>query len=584
MRELWLYDWMSRLARMNYRAKILVVAFIGTHIPLIALVGYFAVQTSPDWTTLLTTVGITLAATLVGTGLTVFVLNELLRPVVVTSMALRTYREFRKKTDLPTGYIDEVGTLMADAGLTIEYLDRVRDALEYIDEATGLPNRKRLIQMIPRLISKGERFAVAVVRFGNFERIAEALDMRHADAAAKELARRLAQGLHNSETLARISSAEFAFLVTGRNLGTSELTATLTELTAGSRVEITLADLAVAPELLCGVAVHPDDAHSATELLDNASSAAVQGSVAAPVVHHAKEARAEALEQMRMEQDLRRAIQRNEFLLYYQPIVDLDACRTRGAEALIRWQHPKYGMVPPVKFIPAAEASGLIKPIGVWVIREACRQIREWTESGRKDVKVAINLSAVQFLDPDLNGHVADAVANAGIDPGQLEIELTETAAMADHQHTKRVFTMLRDLGVTIAIDDFGTGYASMSYLLKLPFDKLKIDREFVCDVYKTRERQAICGALVALARGFGLEVLAEGAETEQEVRYLSLLGCRLFQGYYFAKPLPAVEFGAVADALRLNAFLQNMVATPLLDPSTAKPVISLSAFAAAAG
>uniref|UniRef100_UPI0015754D49 EAL domain-containing protein n=1 Tax=Sphingomonas bacterium TaxID=1895847 RepID=UPI0015754D49 len=186
------------------------------------------------------------------------------------------------------------------------------------------------------------------------------------------------------------------------------------------------------------------------------------------------------------------------------PIVDLSLGRVTGAEALIRWQHPERGMVPPLQFIGVAEQSGLIDPIGLWVMRQACRQVKDWADAGLPGMKIAVNLSARQFLDPGLIDSIREALGNAGIAANQLEIELTETAAMADAAHTSAVFGKLRDLGVRIAIDDFGTGYASMSYLRKLPFDKLKIDREFVSNVQSTRDSQAICGALVTLANGLG--------------------------------------------------------------------------------
>jgi EAL domain-containing protein (putative c-di-GMP-specific phosphodiesterase class I) len=181
--------------------------------------------------------------------------------------------------------------------------------------------------------------------------------------------------------------------------------------------------------------------------------------------------------------------------------------------------------------------------MGLWVIRQACQQLGEWNRAGLSGLRMAVNVSARQFLDPALRQHLRDAIESAHISPDQLEIELTETVAMVDYAHTRRVFSALRSDGMSIAIDDFGTGYASMSYLRKLPFDKLKIDREFVTDVHRTRQSQAICGALIELAQGLDLQILAEGTEQESEVRYLAQQGCDLFQGYYFSRPVPADQF-----------------------------------------
>ena len=247
-----------------------------------------------------------------------------------------------------------------------------------------------------------------------------------------------------------------------------------------------------------------------------------------------------------LEQQLRRAIKREEFELYYQPVIDLDANRPLGAEALIRWHSPERGFVAPGMFIPLAEASGLIDPISQWVLREACREAAGWDP----DLRVAINLGARQFLDQNLTWHISEAIDAAGIRPDQLGIELTESVAMIDYHHTRATFTALRDMGLHIAIDNFGSGHASMSTLGKLPFTTLKIDREYVADVHREPGSLAICDALITLGAGLGLEVVAEGTEKAEEVAVLRGRGCSLFQGYYFARPVPAPVLAATFDNL----------------------------------
>jgi len=319
---------------------------------------------------------------------------------------------------------------------------------------------------------------------------------------------------------------------------------------------LVLGDFAVKPTLHAGLATYPDDGADSHTLIDSAIAASSQATDATPVMLHSAKAREASLDRFRIEQDLRRAIERNEFELHFQPIVDVHAGRTIGAEALIRWHHPERGMVPPLAFIGAAEASGLIEPIGLWVLRAACAQLSTWNAGKQAGLSIAINVSARQFLDPAFKHHIFEAIRDYKLSPDQLEIELTETSAMVDYDYTRRMFTELRDAGVGIAIDDFGTGYASMSYLRKLPFDKLKIDREFVTDVHRMRHGQAICGALIELAKGLDLKILAEGAEKEEEVRFLSERGCGLFQGYYFSRPVPAADF---ARAIELPAAFRQV-------------------------
>lgn len=559
MRELRLYDLMDRIGVRNYRAKILVMAFIGTHIPLIGLTSYIAVESSADWSSVLVTLGVTLAATLFGTGLTLLVLSHLLRPLVMTSRTLRTYVRSRRLGTLPTSYTDEVGTLMSDTAETLAHLERVRDALENIDPTTGLPNRRKLLQDIATRSGGEQRFAACVIRFANYARLVETLDLEAAETASAVLAGRLGLALRDGQALYRVNSSDFVWLTHHVSIEFSstkgaDLQASMQEIIGRGSGTIAMGDVVLEPVLHGGVALFPDDASWPEAAIDHAIAAAAQAVDDLPVSFHSPATRLASVMRLRLEQDLRKAVSREEFVLHYQPVVDLAIGRAVGAEALIRWQNPERGLIPPLSFITVAETTGLIDPIGLWVMRNACLQVRDWNTSGLPGMRVAINLSARQFLDPDLARHVDEAIRTAGISPDQLEVELTETAAMADHAFTRTVFGQLRDLGVTIAIDDFGTGFASMSYLRKLPFDKLKIDREFVSNVNETRDSKAICGALVTLAQGLGLRVQAEGTETPEEIRYLWSRGCDLYQGYYFARPLTPDQFRTSLDQVAVSA------------------------------
>jgi EAL domain-containing protein (putative c-di-GMP-specific phosphodiesterase class I) len=262
-----------------------------------------------------------------------------------------------------------------------------------------------------------------------------------------------------------------------------------------------------------------------------------------------------------MEQSLRKAITEDQFILYYQPIVDLARGRAVGAEALLRWRHPELGLVSPGEFIPILEQSGLIDRVGMWVLNTACREARSWRQKGAQDMRMAVNLSARQFRGPALGASVVRMLDRHRLAPHDLELELTETAAMQDAERTREVLGQLRSLGVGVAIDDFGAGYSSLSYLKNLPFTKLKIDREFVVDVHERPDSQAICGALVALARGLDIELLAEGVEKREEVDALLALGCTKFQGYYFARPMPAEDF--IETVVSSNWLDKLVFATP---------------------
>jgi EAL domain-containing protein (putative c-di-GMP-specific phosphodiesterase class I) len=247
-----------------------------------------------------------------------------------------------------------------------------------------------------------------------------------------------------------------------------------------------------------------------------------------------------ATERLEIERDLRIALKNNEFELHYQPQVCANKGLIRGVEALIRWRHPDRGLIPPLKFIPIAEESGVIESIGNWVLEEACRQFAEWRQAGFDLRYVAVNLSAHQLRSPDLVGQVKSAISRFGLAPGQLELEITESVAMEDPERAIGQLRVLRESGVELAIDDFGTGYSSLAYLKMLPIHTLKLDRAFVRDIETDENDAAISSATVALAKILGLRVVAEGVETEAQRDFLMSHGCDLLQGYLFGKPEPA--------------------------------------------
>jgi EAL domain-containing protein (putative c-di-GMP-specific phosphodiesterase class I) len=252
---------------------------------------------------------------------------------------------------------------------------------------------------------------------------------------------------------------------------------------------------------------------------------------------------ARALELLTLEADLRRAIQNGELVLHYQPQIDFSTQRIVGAEALIRWQHPRLGFLPPLEFIPMAEDTGLILPIGDWVLRTACNQVTLWEQAGLGNLRVAVNVSARQFQQKNFLERVAQIVGETAISPSSLELEITETSIMTNAAQVVVLLSELKRMGVRIAIDDFGIGYSSLGYLKRLPIDRLKIDRTFVSDATSDPDDAAIVMAIITLAHNLRLKVMAEGVETEEQLRFLQLLKCDEGQGYLFGKPMPADLF-----------------------------------------
>jgi EAL domain-containing protein (putative c-di-GMP-specific phosphodiesterase class I) len=262
-----------------------------------------------------------------------------------------------------------------------------------------------------------------------------------------------------------------------------------------------------------------------------------------------------ALERLSLESALRTALKRNEFLLHYQPQVDMESGEIIGLEALVRWQHPEQGLVPPGVFIPVAEESGLIVMLGEWVMKEACTQNKRWLDEGLPAVRIAVNLSGRQFVRQDLLGMVQKVLGETGIAPQYLELELTESTIMEHVDETIETLLALRKLGVHLAIDDFGTGYSSMAYLKRFTIDKLKIDQSFVRDLATDSDDAAIVSATIAMAHNLNLTVIAEGVETEEQLHFLKDNGCEQMQGYYFSRPLPAQEITELLRSGRRLAF-----------------------------
>jgi len=361
------------------------------------------------------------------------------------------------------------------------------------------------------------------------------------------VAERLRAVLRKVDTLARIGGDEFVVLLNGiQTPHDVELVISNVLRVVGQPLELDSIEVQTSPSI--GVSLYPHDGTDPQTLLKHADAA----------MYHAKkmgrntfrffapDMNAFTRERLELESALRNAVCRREFVLHYQPKVSFENGHIVSVEALVRWNHPQRGFLSPGEFIPLAEETGLILPIGVWVLNEACRQLQEWHAAGLAHLRMAVNLSAQQFRDKSLLDAVRAAPADADLEPRFLELELTETAVMQDAGHSAEILRALSDLGVRISVDDFGTGYSSLSYLQRFPLNKVKIDRSFVREIVRSHGDSEIVRAIVSLAHSLRLAVIAEGVETEEQLDFLSGIGCDQYQGYFCSPAVPADQLAAL--------------------------------------
>ena len=428
--------------------------------------------------------------------------------------------------------------------------------LAHHDELTGLPNRAllrdRLLHAIVSARRDRSRIWIAFVSLDRFKAINDSFGHGGGDNILRVIAARLQAAIRGSDTAARWGSDEFAILMPEPNEGRLA-TAALERIMAAVNVPIPYEGQEVVLTCSIGVASYPDDCIDVDSLFEGADIAAfhAKNDGGNRFRFHTADMNQKALARLRTEADLRLALKRDEFVLHYQAQIDLESGRIIGVEALVRWQHPERGLVSPLDFIGIAEETGLIVPIGNWVLRTACLQNRQWQLEGLRPIRMAVNLSARQFARDNLAETVAAILSEIGLAPRDLELELTESLVMSDVERGIGVLRALKQLGVRIAVDDFGTGYSSLAYLRRLPIDVLKIDRSFVADIGSgDGDGEAIVASIIALAHTLKLKVVAEGVETIEQLDYLRQNRCDEMQGYYYSKPVPAEVF---AELLRTN-------------------------------
>ncbi|WP_219115354.1 EAL domain-containing protein [Janthinobacterium sp. UMAB-56] len=426
--------------------------------------------------------------------------------------------------------------------------------LAHYDGLTGLPNRSLFYQTLAQAVElaqeKSWRIVVLFIALDRFKSINDTLGAALGDELLRQFSNRLVECVRLRDTVGRLGNDEFALILTmSRNQ--QEAVAVANQVREALRAPFDLRGHAATLTASIGIAMYPDDATDPETLIKYANTAMGGAKLAGRDGYRFFTAgmNVQVLARLDLELALRHALEHEQFILYYQPKVDLRTGRISGVEALLRWRRPGYGLVAPAEFVPVLEDTGLIVRVGAWAIEAVCRQIAEWRDSEVGPVHVAVNVSSRQFAEGDLEGEVTRALAQHGVAPELLELELTETALMSNAERTIVVLGKLKKIGVKVAIDDFGTGYSSLAYLQRFPIDKLKIDIAFVRNITSNPNDAAIALAIVSMAHSLKLSVVAEGVESRPQLEYLRRNRCDEIQGFYFSRALPALELGQMIVA-----------------------------------
>lgn len=428
------------------------------------------------------------------------------------------------------------------------------ETIDYIscyDGLTGLPNGGRfkelLVQGLVAARHQKELLAVAILDLDRFKKVNDTLGHALGDQLLKDVSARLVHCLRRQDTVARLGGDEFLLLLTGLK-DKADVKTIAQKIMNCLLPTFSLEGLDLQISASLGIALYPDAGKDAEALVKNADTALNRAKELGRenFQFYSEEMNALSFRQLGVESQLRKGLERSEFFLQYQPQFNVQTGELAGMEALVRWQHPERGVVSPAEFIPLAEETGLVIPLGRWVLRTACQAARNWLDAGFNMVPVAVNLSARQFQADDMPDLVAAVLEETGLAPRYLELEITETVIMKDLEKTIDQLQRLMQLGVTIAVDDFGTGYSSLNYLKRFPIHVLKIDRSFVKDIGKDSDDSAIVGAVIALAHNLKLEVVAEGVETEEQLSFLKERGCEKAQGFLLGYPLFVEEVPAL--------------------------------------
>ena len=416
--------------------------------------------------------------------------------------------------------------------------------LAYYDSLTSLPNGDLFLDRLRQEISRAEYqqriVAVITVEIDRLSFLRDTLGKEASDEVLRETGRRLSDSVRDGDTVARLGRDKFGILLVDI-AQSQDIIIVVNKMFKALGPAVSCAGTNIAISAYIGASFAPLDGQEAAQLIKNAEIAMVKAREQGPNTYQffTAEMNRKATTIARMQKSLSHALRNSEFLLYYQPYFDIDTGRLAGMESLLRWNSPEHGFVLPGRFIPVLEETRMIVEVGQWVVQEACRQIKEWEDRGYALEPVTTNLSAIQFRQRDLGDFLVASVKTSGIDPRHFAIELTESSLLHNPEQLRSLLVRLKDLGITISIDDFGTGYSSISYLKKLPADNLKIDLSFIREIASNADDGAIVSSIVSMAHNLRLRTIAEGVETEEQLKILGILRCDMAQGYHFSKPVP---------------------------------------------
>lgn len=475
-----------------------------------------------------------------------FLVYALLFGLCITMLLVLTARAVAEKAAVLESQHDKIRSVVKERTKELRYM-------AHHDALTGISNRVIFMDKLEHAIFRARHYsskvALLFLDLDRFKVINDSLGHHVGDEILREVAHRLQGCIRQTDTVARLGGDEFTVILENMT-STDDVTKVAGEIIDKLAQPLHIHENELVITSSIGIALYPSDTEDINTLIKFADTA----------MYKAKESGRNAYKyysehmgnmgenRLALEMQLRNALERKEFLLYYQPQVDAQSGRLTGAEALIRWQHPEYGMVSPLEFIPLLEETGLIISTGEWVLNEACRQAQQWRDAGHDDITIAVNLSALQLCDSQFIPRLHNILAQTGLDASLLELEITESMLMKNVDNAIEMLKSINELGISIAIDDFGTGYSSLSYLKKLPLNKLKIDRSFIKDITISSDDLAIVSTIIAMAKTLQLKVVAEGVETTEQETLLRQGGCNYLQGYLLSKPLPADEFYSIDE------------------------------------
>lgn len=453
-----------------------------------------------------------------------------------------------------------ISALKDEAGKTIQYVSVFNDITErikqeehikyqaYHDALTGLANRflfeDRIGSAVAHAHRHGEKFGVLLLGLDRFKRINDTLGHPKGDKVLQLVAERLSNMVKEEDTVARFSGDTFALII-NEIVNLESLMLFINKIVDGFKVPFLVDNHELYITASMGVSLYPNDGMDGQNLIKNAETAMYRAKELGynNYQFYTPSMNDKALARLALENDLHKALPQDEFILYYQPQIEVATGKVIGAEALVRWQNPRLGFLLPGEFIPLAEETGLIIPLGEWVLKQACLQNKDWQKKGFAPINMGVNLSALQFKQKNLIERVKEILSLSGLSPEFLELEITESIAMLDAGFTNKTLHALKDMGIKISIDDFGTGYSSLEYLIRFPIDRIKIDRSFILGVPDDREKKAIVMAIMAIAKSLDLKIIAEGVETTSQIAFLKEQYCHQIQGYFYSPPVTAEAF-----------------------------------------